>query len=134
MCYLFFFFFKQKTAYEMRISDWSSDVCSSDLKDGNPLNSEAQIAALFKKDAGIEADKFSGTFNGFVVDAQVRKAEALSRSYGIYSVQTIVVGGKYATGRSEEHTSELQSLTRISYAVLCLKKKKSQLYNINNRL
>src|SRR3546814_11933843 len=98
MCYLFFFFFKQKTAYEMRISDWSSDVCSSDLKDGNPLNSEAQIAALFKKDAGIEADKFSGTFNGFVVDAQVRKAEALSRSYGIYSVPTIVVGGKYATG------------------------------------
>src|SRR3546814_9517204 len=31
MCSLFFFFFKQKTAYEMRISDWSSDVCSSDL-------------------------------------------------------------------------------------------------------
>src|SRR3546814_9531229 len=30
-----FFFFKQKTAYEMRISDWSSDVCSSDLADGN---------------------------------------------------------------------------------------------------
>src|SRR3546814_2841329 len=32
--YVFFFFFKQKTAYEMRISDWSSDVCSSDLADG----------------------------------------------------------------------------------------------------
>src|SRR3546814_1104509 len=32
MCVLFFFFFKQKTAYEMRISDWSSDVCSSDLE------------------------------------------------------------------------------------------------------
>src|SRR3546814_13732641 len=31
MCFIFFFFFKQKTAYEMRISDWSSDVCSSDL-------------------------------------------------------------------------------------------------------
>src|SRR3546814_1852081 len=31
--YLFFVFFKQKTAYEMRISDWSSDVCSSDLLD-----------------------------------------------------------------------------------------------------
>src|SRR3546814_7905850 len=31
---MFFFFFKQKTAYEMRISDWSSDVCSSDLKSG----------------------------------------------------------------------------------------------------
>src|SRR3546814_10356238 len=34
LCYLFFFFFKQKTAYDMRISDWSSDVCSSDLLDG----------------------------------------------------------------------------------------------------
>src|SRR3546814_20802847 len=34
----FFFFFKQKTAYEMRISDWSSDVCSSDLKPGSLLD------------------------------------------------------------------------------------------------
>src|SRR3546814_5187960 len=34
---LFFFFFKQKTAYEMRISDWSSDVCSSDLRGGRHL-------------------------------------------------------------------------------------------------
>src|SRR3546814_5170596 len=33
-CHIFFFFFKQKTAYEMRISDWSSDVCSSDLRAG----------------------------------------------------------------------------------------------------
>src|SRR3546814_4083545 len=32
ICFVFFFFFKQKTAYEMRISDWSSDVCSSDLR------------------------------------------------------------------------------------------------------
>src|SRR3546814_7524212 len=38
MVFVFVFFFKQKTAYEMRISDWSSDVCSSDLQDrqGNP--------------------------------------------------------------------------------------------------
>src|SRR3546814_13673276 len=34
---MFFFFFKQKTAYEMRISDWSSDVCSSDLKATLPV-------------------------------------------------------------------------------------------------
>src|SRR3546814_8910385 len=33
LCFVCFFFFKQKTAYEVRISDWSSDVCSSDLKD-----------------------------------------------------------------------------------------------------
>src|SRR3546814_7925778 len=36
--FVFFFFFKQKTAYEMRISDWSSDVCSSDLATPNPLD------------------------------------------------------------------------------------------------
>src|SRR3546814_21062187 len=40
MCHILFFFFKQKTAYEMRISDWSSDVCSSDLD-----NSAQAIAA-----------------------------------------------------------------------------------------
>src|SRR3546814_17200860 len=37
LVFLFFFFFKQKTAYEMRISDWSSDVCSSDLFDGKVI-------------------------------------------------------------------------------------------------
>src|SRR3546814_3660338 len=37
LCLLFFFFFKQKTAYEMRISDWSSDVCSSDLLEGTTI-------------------------------------------------------------------------------------------------
>src|SRR3546814_16434196 len=36
-----FFFFKQKTAYEMRISDWSSDVCSSDLDENHPLSGKA---------------------------------------------------------------------------------------------
>src|SRR3546814_6475524 len=40
-----FFFFKQKTAYEMRISDWSSDVCSSDLEDGDakPVNTATAL-------------------------------------------------------------------------------------------
>src|SRR3546814_9808690 len=42
LCYSCFFFFKQKTAYEMRISDWSSDVCSSDL---SVRRSAAPIAA-----------------------------------------------------------------------------------------
>src|SRR3546814_5544837 len=39
-CYLMIFFFKQKTAYEMRISDWSSDVCSSDLR--SPRSAQAR--------------------------------------------------------------------------------------------
>src|SRR3546814_9204426 len=43
--FLFFFFFKQKTAYEMRISDWSSDVCSSDLLPG--LHAALQLPPLF---------------------------------------------------------------------------------------
>src|SRR3546814_5175057 len=43
-CY-FFFFFKQKTAYEMRISDWSSDVCSSDL-DGERSGGHAEQADI----------------------------------------------------------------------------------------
>src|SRR3546814_10263602 len=40
---LFFFFFKQKTAYEMRISDWSSDVCSSDLKAEHRIGNKAVV-------------------------------------------------------------------------------------------
>src|SRR3546814_17070174 len=44
---LFFFFFKQKTAYEMRISDWSSDVCSSDLVPGRK-NSELRLGAILE--------------------------------------------------------------------------------------
>src|SRR3546814_5780096 len=54
-CVIFLFFFKQKTAYEMRISDWSSDVCSSDLK---PLFLHAQrrvaaaVGALCPRRAG----------------------------------------------------------------------------------
>src|SRR3546814_6920818 len=49
MCACFFFFFKQKTAYEMRISDWSSDVCSSDLSlrvDGRPAIPEELTVPL----------------------------------------------------------------------------------------
>src|SRR3546814_5980133 len=48
-CLLFccvFFFFKQKTAYEMRISDWSSDVCSSDLLDHYPDMTQARLEKL----------------------------------------------------------------------------------------
>src|SRR3546814_2558488 len=44
-----FFFFKQKTAYEMRISDWSSDVCSSDLTGGMPMNTEVHSAGYTLK-------------------------------------------------------------------------------------
>src|SRR3546814_8316982 len=49
-CVVVFFFFKQKTAYEMRISDWSSDVCSSDLhRAGRPAVAEA-VAQVVQPD------------------------------------------------------------------------------------
>src|SRR3546814_7485163 len=90
------FFFKQKTAYEVRISDWSSDVCSSDLLD--------QIAALEWVQRNIGA--FGGSAGNVTIAGE---------SAGALSVMYLM--------RSEEHTSELQSLMRISYAVFCLKKK-----------
>src|SRR3546814_8677498 len=50
---MFFFFFKQKTAYEMRISDWSSDVCSSDLADWrSPAVTDADLWALKRRMRG----------------------------------------------------------------------------------
>src|SRR3546814_7645645 len=64
-----FFFFKQKTAYEMRISDWSSDVCSSDLSNLDLLgylweaDSATHISTLFselrKSEEGIDPRKYS---------------------------------------------------------------------------
>src|SRR3546814_12601813 len=50
----YFFFFKQKTAYEMRISDWSSDACSSDLREGpHPLGRAARAARCAQADRGL---------------------------------------------------------------------------------
>src|SRR3546814_3435058 len=47
--YVFFCFFKQKTAYEMRISDWSSDVCSSDLFAGEVVGVHHLVKGFFRK-------------------------------------------------------------------------------------
>src|SRR3546814_18755694 len=49
-CSLFIFFFKQKTAYEMRISDWSSDVCSSDLPTGTLVVAPADGVVILAAD------------------------------------------------------------------------------------
>src|SRR3546814_4955453 len=102
-----FYFFKQKTAYEMRISDWSADVCSSDLPKPRCPERRGRSA-----DRGARACARLGR--------RVRHARpARSGEMGVRHrlEQTGLVQ------RSEEHTSELQSLMRISYAVFCLKKK-----------
>src|SRR3546814_6993720 len=137
MCYfvVMFFFFKQKTAYEMRISDWSSDVCSSDL----PEAERRQVTVLFADLAGYT--RLSSEIDAEEVHALLGRffdlADGIISDYGgtvdkhIGDCAMAVFGAPVAHGndaeravrRSEEHTSELQSLMRISYAVFCLKKK-----------
>src|SRR3546814_9483298 len=154
----------------MRISDWSSDVCSSDLsksKDGDSkeLRGVAKIEhdrneILLRKYAAYARTVMNSEKIGISADTQSRRAfdrviEALSDSsldhlrsstwdgasdlLGYYNrlcgtVQEAMTGGDgevVSAGpgsdeRSEEHTSELQSLMRISSAVFCMKKKKTK--------
>src|SRR3546814_9139910 len=115
---LLIFFCKQKTAYEMRISDWSSDVCSSDL--------------LVLSDQAVEAVE-GGVFNrlghrwaaGLLEPPdELLACGARYRTDGSgHQAGEKVDGTAVLDERSEEHTSELQSLMRSSYAVFCLKKK-----------
>src|SRR3546814_10806336 len=116
----------------MRISDWSSDVCSSDLQCGKHFALRAiaplticlstaiptpacaaevlppGVAASLQQAAERDVDAFRAALRAAIAAAPDRKDATL----------------RHALARSEEHTSELQSLMRISYAVFCLKKKK----------
>src|SRR3546814_7334956 len=130
-------------AYEMRISDWSSDVCSSDLY------SRPQFRGAIRVSCHLASRGRCHTGVCPVAGADgpgvARGAAALARPYtggatggrGFLVVHGLETGnGQRAPGRrrrragavdvlrSEEHTSEVQSLMRISYAVFCLKKKK----------
>src|SRR3546814_3419608 len=127
----------------MRISDWSSDVCSSDLcvgwrhvedrQDRDVLlrrvervavdDVAAQLAAVGNRVAhrvGVEAQRFERLV------AQAGGVEGHARGAGGQRRGRRQAATERMTGdhRSEEHTSELQSLMRISYAVFCLKKQK----------
>src|SRR3546814_2139262 len=122
----------------MRISDWSSDVCSSDLGvldrgldavAAQHLERAEQALALRVGDGcalGVVVEAHPGAGDGQGEDAdasvselhQVRGREA--RPTAIVDVDARDLG--IGVLRSEEHTSELQSLMRISYAVFCLKK------------
>src|SRR3546814_9743758 len=102
----------------MRISDWSSDVCSADLQRSDEQGvreSIAQLDALIAREGerGIPASRI--ILAGFSQGGAIVLSAALRRQQAVAGVMAL---------RSEEHTSELQSLMRISYAVFCLKKKK----------
>src|SRR3546814_7809750 len=189
-----FFFFKQKTAYEMRISDWSSDVCSSDLpileihmgetaenvaerygisradqdalaveghrraaqaiaegrfkkqivpiesnvrgatvtfdtdehvRENASLEDMAKLRPAFRKEGSVTAGNASGLNDGAA--ALVLASDAAVKKQGLAPMAKILGWGHAGVDpevmgiRSEEHTSELQSLMRISYAVFGLK-------------
>src|SRR3546814_4623821 len=110
----------------MRISDWSSDVCSSDL---HALRSAASRRRRGQR-AGIahpdRARRPADDAPGPLTDARRAWRRGSRRS----RLELGPLRGSGAGPRSEEHTSELQSLMRISYAVFCLKKKIQ--YNIKS--
>src|SRR3546814_7043781 len=99
----------------MRMSDWSSDVCSSDL-----FLSSSTRHAICQRVFQIRSTSRSW------ITASVYQRVGIS--IGPMSVTPRLrrdAGTRLESRRSEEHTSELQSLMRISYAVFCLKKKKT---------
>src|SRR3546814_7242836 len=89
----FFFFFKQKTAYEMRISDWSSDVCSSDLKDtpdgGFAPLSDRETAAKPGYDPRLLMDNLP------VIDELVEAMNEMG--WGVYSFDHEDANGQFET-------------------------------------
>src|SRR3546814_3881097 len=103
----------------MRISDWSSDVCSSDL-DIPGRRHRGRANQLADPDAGRwpDRDPQPGPWRG--AGNRTRRRGDRPR----YGGGDGAGDGRDQDLRSEEHTSELQSLMRISYAVFCLKKKK----------
>src|SRR3546814_1378300 len=122
-----FFFFKQKTAYEMRISDWSSDVCSSDLTWRRTVFGFTSLS--------LQARRCEKPCSA------IRRRAASRRAAGLLSLLPAApsaprcpaatppadsLGAGSLPPRSEEHTSELQSLMLISYAVFCLNKNTMQ--------
>src|SRR3546814_4560194 len=121
----------------MRIRDWSSDVCSSDLPDRCVL---VGAYALGKAQRVIAELRAAGWQAPIYIHGALERMCALYADHGVdlgelrlvgesdkaEMAGQIVLAPPSALNRSEEHTSELQSLMRISYAVFCLKKKKLQ--------
>src|SRR3546814_3693889 len=125
------FFFKQKTAYEMRISDWSSDVCSSDLGAARLTASDGAFTIRCPGGSRYSGGSRWATQTRLAcgpvvpIDSTYCTRSPRFRSSRPASMTALRWNQSWLPAaesrkRSEEHTSELQSLMRISYAVFCL--------------
>src|SRR3546814_8433863 len=135
MLSVLYFFFKQKTAYEMRISDWSSDVCSSDLQPDQrpgrararrhaaPLG-DARCVLLAVGDAPSEIKSHRRRHDARQAAVQGKQRHRCAVAFAGCTGAGSMGGCPHQRVRSEEHPSEHQSLIRLSYAVFCLKKKR----------
>src|SRR3546814_2545138 len=115
----------------MRISDWSSDVCSSDLpRELRDLDGAAQF--VHRPAAGDDllqpldhhAHQIEGVRDGF----RQNRADRLFHDHALHRRDPEPPHAEAVAERSEEQTSELQSLMRTSYSVFCLKKKRQTKY------
>src|SRR3546814_8395435 len=122
----------------MRISDWSSDVCSSDraattkARTQHELQGDAALARILRNAVDAAQGDDGWSHLGAVGSHISNQGSFDSRNYGYRKLSDLIEAtglfevrknGQLLSVRSEEHTSELQSLMRISYAVFCLKKK-----------
>src|SRR3546814_5191986 len=108
----------------MRISDWSSDVCSSDLF----AEQAAEFAGVGLTQEGVDFLDQRRNASLFVHRLVGQRTEfaAQRRDHPAREVDVAALDGAEMLLRSEEHTSELQSLMRHSYAVFCLKTQKQK--------
>src|SRR3546814_2043213 len=105
----------------MRISDWSSDVCSSDLlgTKTSPAHADSPESAAVVAASASSIGPLPRSIRASIAARSSAEGSSACIIPSTNSRNPVSVGI-----RSEEHTSELQSLMRISYAVFCLKKKK----------
>src|SRR3546814_8063386 len=104
----------------MRISDWSSDVCSSDLRQHHRLGQRAARRAAGAARCRRRPGQRGKAMRAMTAEHRTPLIDRLP------AVRGRLTENAPLAGRSEEHTSELQSLMRISYAVFCLKKKNTK--------
>src|SRR3546814_2534553 len=118
----------------MRISDWSSDVCSSDLRVDTLVDALARDPAVDDEPvpADVARDRAERDIARRRADLDRRRAAvggdrggAFLRIVDAVAVLVVFVLVIVRGRRSEEHTSELQSLMRLPYAVFCLKKQQT---------